>query len=222
MLNRDTKSNFLDSLSISDRGIVKVASSQVPGKLSAVTEQKVKKVLKSLGPKHKELVQRHEQQLELGAKPQDVAKSLLTGLTSGKQSMFLSTAMTLRQAGMFKVAGRDVYEDLDTGEFWKISEDKKNVVRLFKEDEKGIADKRASFFRQIAITFADDKNENLVSKKRESAKELKHFLEDFKNKFGEEPNQDDEDESPFKVVFDFTPEQLKWVKLNYTYFIEEV
>jgi hypothetical protein len=61
-----------------------------------------------------------------------------------KKQMHLVTAMSLRQAGIFKMAGRDVYEDLETGDFWKMSDDKKHVMRLFKEDDKGISDKKAS------------------------------------------------------------------------------
>ncbi|MDD5651384.1 MAG: hypothetical protein PHF86_13375, partial [Candidatus Nanoarchaeia archaeon] len=87
------------------------------------------------------------------------------------------TAMAYRQVGIFKVAGRDVYEDLETGDFWKISEDKKHVMRLFKEDEKGVADKKAS--KEVeAKEFADSSEFTTAFEKAEKhVDELKRAID---------------------------------------------
>lgn len=43
-----------------------------------------------------------------------------------------------RQGTFIKVAGKfDLYQDVNTKDFWKISDDKKSVVRVF-DDENGI------------------------------------------------------------------------------------
>lgn len=53
-----------------------------------------------------------------------------------QSSITLHQARVARRAGKFtKVAGRiDLYQDIDTNDFWKISDDKQNVVRLFTEE----------------------------------------------------------------------------------------
>lgn len=141
---RDTQSNFLDSLTVSKRGIVKVASSQVPGKTD------IKKVLKAFENSPdvpKKVIVLFLQRAELDSNFKKVAKDFFECLNETRKTqdqLALVTAKSLRHAGVFKVAGRDVYEDLETGDFWKISEDKKHVMRLFKEDDKGISDKKAS------------------------------------------------------------------------------
>lgn len=79
--------------------------------------------------------------------PYKCMQSLLEDLNkikSSKNSITVKTAKTFRQIGIFKIAEKDVYQDLETSDFWKISEDGKNVLRLFKELEGGIADKSAS------------------------------------------------------------------------------
>jgi membrane-associated HD superfamily phosphohydrolase len=146
---RDNQSSFFDKITLSKRGNVKVAASQFPGR-EAVTKSDVKKVLKTFEKSpdvSKDTIEQYKQRAELDANPKQVAKDFFTDLSKArkqKKQMNLITAMSYRQAGIFKVAGRDVYEDLETGDFWKISEDKKHVLRLFKEDENGISDKKAS------------------------------------------------------------------------------
>ena len=145
-MQRDTQSKFLDSLSVSKRGLVKVASSQLPGS----SKQDVKKVLKAFEKSPdvpKKVLVLFLQRAELDSDPKKVAQDFFESLNKTRKNMnqlHLVTAMTLRHAGIFKVAGRDVYEDLETGDFWKISDDKKHVLRLFKEDENGISDKKAA------------------------------------------------------------------------------
>jgi hypothetical protein len=48
----------------------------------------------------------------------------------------LHQARIARREGRFvKIAGKhDLYQDVETKNFWKISDDKKNLIRLFKED----------------------------------------------------------------------------------------
>jgi len=140
MLQRE--SEFFKSLSVSKRGIVKIAASVLPGTSQgpAVTGIATKE------PEKKKHVKNLEKALK-GLTGQDVKvkseKDFLDELRK-ESKIELKVAKTLRQAGIFKISGRDVYEDLETGDFWKISEDKQHVVRLFKEDDKGVADKRAS------------------------------------------------------------------------------
>lgn len=141
---RDTESKFLDGLDISRRGIVKTASSQLPG-----DKERVQRMLKSFERSpdvSKDVLGKFQQRAELDLDSKSVEQDFFVELKAmrQKESLHLATAMTLRKAGLFKVAGRDVYEDLETGDFWKISEDKKHVLRLFKEDDIGVADKKAS------------------------------------------------------------------------------
>ena len=63
----------------------------------------------------------------------------LDEVKTSSNTFSIRTAMSLRQCGIFKKAERDVYQNLETGDFWKISEDGKNVVRMFKEID-GVAD----------------------------------------------------------------------------------
>lgn len=141
---RDTQSKFLNDISISKRGIVKVASSQVPRGKEATTKHEVKKVLKTFEKSPdvtKDTLNKYQQRVELDPSPKNVAKDFFNDLGEArkhKKQMHLVTAMSLRQAGIFKIAGRNVYEDLETGDFWKMSEDKKHVLRMFKENN-GIA-----------------------------------------------------------------------------------
>ncbi|MDD5649667.1 MAG: hypothetical protein PHF86_04505 [Candidatus Nanoarchaeia archaeon] len=149
---RDTESHFLNDLIISKRGIVKTAVSQLPGDRERV-EKTLKKFLGCLDlPVN--IVESFLQRVKLDISPSNVNEDffiILKKMRQENENLHLSTAMTLRRTGLFKVAGRDVYEDLDTGDFWKISEDKKHVVRLFKEDDKGISDKRAAKKQQYSI-----------------------------------------------------------------------
>lgn len=55
---------------------------------------------------------------------------------SGQTKITSHQARIARRSGKFtKVAGRiDLYQDIDTNDFWKISDDKQHVVRLFTEE----------------------------------------------------------------------------------------
>jgi len=52
-------------------------------------------------------------------------------------SMTLHQVRVARRSGQFvKVAGKkDLYQEVETNDFWKVSEDQKTVNRLFKENE---------------------------------------------------------------------------------------
>ena len=142
MLNRE--SEFLKNLSVSKRGMVKVAKSMLPGtsegpSLTGSTAPATKKT----NPRH---IKNFEKAIEdlTGRKVKVKSEKDFFDELRKESSIQLKVAKTLRQAGIFKMSGRDVYEDLETGDFWKISEDKQHVMRLFKEDENGIADKKGS------------------------------------------------------------------------------
>jgi len=143
------ESTFFENIMVSKRGIIKIAASQVPGK-EAVSKTDVKKVLKTFEKSpdvSKNTINQYKQRAELDINPKQVAQDFFKDLNKArkqKKQMHLTTAMSLRQTGVFKIAGRDVYEDLETGDFWKISDDKKHVIRMFKENDEGISDKRAS------------------------------------------------------------------------------
>jgi hypothetical protein len=149
-MQRDTQSKFLNDLTVSKRGMVKVASSQVPKGKDATSKHDVKKVLRTFEKSpdvSKKTLTQYQQRNELDPNSKQVAQDFFKDLGDArkhKKQMHLTTAMSLRQVGIFKIAGRDVYEDLETGDFWKISEDKKHVMRLFKENDKGVSDKKAS------------------------------------------------------------------------------
>jgi len=159
-MKRVEQSSFVDSLEISQRGLIKTAASQVPGRIGTTktdveqtfkvtkpdlpinTQMQYKKVLPSLTTDSKTNKQMQESIVS------DWVKEKKRKQRTQVASIAIVEAKTLRQQGIFKIAGRGVYEDLETGDFWKISDDKKSVIRLFKEDEKGISDKRAAVYEQ--------------------------------------------------------------------------
>lgn len=172
-MRRDTESNFLDNLEVSKRGIVKTAASQLPNGKEIVTYsnvmQDIEKVLRAFD-KSPEIthatIDIYKKRASLGDNPKSVAQDFFKELVAqrAKQAqMSLATAMAYRQVGIFKVASRDVYEDLETGDFWKISKDKKHVMRLFKEDDKGVADKKASV-EEIKHASSDKKVNDACNK----------------------------------------------------------
>jgi hypothetical protein len=157
-MKRDTESTFLENISVSKRGIVKTAASMLPdGKEAILTAQDVEKALRAFDKSpdvSKSTLSSFKERAKIDLNPESVVEDffgILVAQRNDMQKMSIMTAMSYRQAGIFKVAGRDVYEDLETGDFWKISEDKKHVMRLFKENEDGISDKRAAKKQQYDI-----------------------------------------------------------------------
>ena len=141
---RSDESKFLENLIVLKRGSIKVASSQLPGK-DAVTKQQVKKVLKTFEKSKdvpKQTLDQYKQRAELDPNSKSVAQDFFNELKKKRsevQKIELTTAKCLRQTGIFKISSKNVYEDVETGDFWKISDDGKNVLRLFKEVD-GVAE----------------------------------------------------------------------------------
>ena len=75
-------------------------------------------------------IQEHKNKLEKGNHPTEVISDFFKGLNEvkAKKTLTIRTAKIFRQAGIFKMADRKVYQDLETGDFWKIQGG--NVVRM--------------------------------------------------------------------------------------------
>ena len=149
MIRREGYSEFIEGMKISKRGsILKVASIKDAKRPGVETKEDAINLLKKFdkSPDIKdEHIDEHKEKIEQGEDPRDTIKQFFKGLPDAKKSkntMTIKTAKLLRQAGMFKMTEKDLYQDLITSDFWKISEDGKNVVRVFKEKD-GIADKSA-------------------------------------------------------------------------------
>ena len=150
-MKREDQSDFLDSLTVSKRGIVKTAASQVPnGRVEVLSQEDVTKALRAFDKcpdVSKDVLSKFKERAKIDLSPKTVVEDFFQEFCASRrelQQLSIITALTLRQNGIFKFSGRDVYEDLETGDFWKISDDKKHVMRLFKEDESGVSDKKAS------------------------------------------------------------------------------
>ena len=141
MIRRDGESDFVNGLLLSKRGNVflKKASKQ-----SAIESKDDAKDLLNKFDKSKDIpddyIKEHHDRLEKGDDHSEVVSDFFKGLNDVKsfKQFTIKTAKLLRQQGIFKKAERDVYQNAETGDFWKISEDKKYVVRMFKEID-GIA-----------------------------------------------------------------------------------
>lgn len=142
MIRRDGDSEFVNNLDVSKRGNIKIASKDEKG---ADTPEEAHNVLKKFDTSPDvpdEHIDEHKKKLDEGQDPKKVMTDFFQGLDEAKEkksSLDIKTAKAFRQTGIFKKADRDVYQDLKTGDFWKISEDKKNVSRLFTENE-GVAE----------------------------------------------------------------------------------
>lgn len=88
-----------------------------------------------------EYIEEHVKRINEGEDVRTVMTDFFKGLQEAKTSknkMSIRTAKLLRQNGIFKRATKDVYQDLDSGDFWKLSEDKKSIVRVVKENNEGM------------------------------------------------------------------------------------
>jgi len=147
-MRREGQSDFVDGLTVSKRGTVRIAS-VVKKAQGAETEGDAHNVLDKFDKSEDvpdEYIQEHKKRIDDGDDHKEVLSDFFKGLQKAKgakQNLTIKTAKLLRQNGVFKLAGRGVYEDLQTGDFWKLSEDHKTVVRMFKENENGTADKVA-------------------------------------------------------------------------------
>jgi hypothetical protein len=163
VIRRDGKSDFVDSLIVGKRGtILKVAgtikgpgipdgtgpmrntpgcpfSEEKQGDFGADTKPEAENVLNKFD-KSQDIPDKYIKifikRLDDGDDPKTVMTDFFKGLQEAKKSknkMTIRTAKLFRQSGIFKIAEVDVYQDLSSGEFWKICDDGKSVARMFKE-----------------------------------------------------------------------------------------
>jgi hypothetical protein len=148
MIRRHDQSDFLTNLEIAKRGTVKVASLMLLRSKDAITHkdaQKILNVFEKCNDISKTIIEQYKKRAQLSDKPDEIIKDFFITIKNARiktQQMSLNTAKALRQNGIFKFASRDVYEDLDTGDFWKMTNDRKKIIRMFKENEEGISDKQ--------------------------------------------------------------------------------
>lgn len=169
MIQREGQSDFVDSLQIGKRGTILKTAGTIGGPgvpdgtgpmkdspqcpfseekqddAGVDTPAEAKIVLKKFDKSPdvpNEYIDEHVKRITDGEDAKTVITDFFKSLQQAKESksqLSIKTAKSLRQCGIFKKAERDVYQDAETGDFWKISEDGKNVVRMFKEIE-GVAD----------------------------------------------------------------------------------
>lgn len=113
-----------------------IQGEQPKSKLNLRKDQ-VKNIMIDLKPKVKPAyLNEHLRKLPSAKDPNAAMDAFFTGLDRTK-IISMRQAMSLRRSGMFKKATKEVYQELKTGDFWKISDDGKTVVRLFQEDKAG-------------------------------------------------------------------------------------
>ena len=146
-IKREGLSDFLDNLVIEDTGEVRIANTTgnfgLYDDIHTVKQaQSFIEKIKKCAAVEKGILESHLQQLQKGTSPHAVVQSVAGHLDRVKQAekISLKIAKTFRQIGMFKIAEKKVYQDLETGDFWKISDDGRSVLRLFKEQD-NITDK---------------------------------------------------------------------------------
>ena len=145
---RDGESDFVNNIKVSKRGnITKTASTIIKAKdgAGADTKAEAENVLKKFDKSpdiEDSYINEHVKRIENGEDPKIVMKDFFKGLQKAKESsntLSIRTAKLYRQHGIFKIAERNVYQDLESGDYWKISDDKKGVMRMFQEVD-GIAE----------------------------------------------------------------------------------
>jgi hypothetical protein len=147
MFDRGEKSSFVDNLIIGKRGTIVGTKRTAAG---VETKDDAMNVLKKFDKSEdipNDYIKEHTDRLENDEDPKEVVSDFFQSLHENKKDankITIHTAHMLRKAGMFKRADKDVYQDTKTSDFWKISDDKKHVMRVFKEIEGGIADRSAS------------------------------------------------------------------------------
>jgi len=158
MIRREGQSDFVDGLVIGKRGTILKTAGKIKGpgipdgtgpmkdspacpffeEKQIESEEDMKNVLNKFDKSPDipdDYIEEHHDKLEKGKDPKEVAGDFFTGLhevKKTKKQLSIRTAKLFRQHGIFKKADKNVYQDLKTGDFWKISEDGKNVVRMFK------------------------------------------------------------------------------------------
>lgn len=152
MIRREGQSKFVEDLEVSKRGNILKSAAVKKEKdgteIGADTPEEAKNVLHKFDSSPdvpNDYINKHVKRIDDGENAKKVMSDFFTGLDEAKEDKEASneksirTAKTLRQCGIWKKAERDVYQNADTGDFWKISEDGKKVVRMFKEVD-GVAE----------------------------------------------------------------------------------
>lgn len=66
--------------------------------------------------------------------------SSLKKMLQTKKSLSLSTARIARRSGFLKRATDDLYQNIETGDFWKINEANNTIERIVKLNDKGFVE----------------------------------------------------------------------------------
>ena len=146
MIRRDGESDFINSLSINENNEIKIVNRSKNVSTDLFTKQQACDIIKKISKNTviaKEILDEQFKRLQNDSSPHNVFKDLSGEFKKIKNAneIPIRTAKLFRQIGIFKVAQKQVYQDLETGDFWKISEDGKSVLRMFKELNDGVADK---------------------------------------------------------------------------------
>lgn len=137
---RDGESIFFNELRLGKRGNILETAKKKPG---VDTKDEAHNVLNKFDKSPdipQEHIDEHKERLDKGHEPKEVMKDFFQGLQKAKEKgaksgLTIKTAKLFRQCGVFKKAEKDVYQDTQTGDFWKISDDGKHIMRMFKEND---------------------------------------------------------------------------------------
>lgn len=143
MIRRDGNSEFFDNLEITKRKNVFVKTASATTNKKIITKEKALKILnafKKNTKSSKNIVEMYIKRLD-SQQPGKVLEDFFNKLKDMKKAqneLTIKEAKFYRQNGFFKKARADVYQDVETGDFWVISQDNKSVTRMFKEND-GVA-----------------------------------------------------------------------------------
>ena len=146
MVRREGESDFINNLDFDENGEIKIISKKNNILVGQFTKEQACNLIKKIAKNTviaKEVLDEHFKRLQNDVSPHNVFKELASEFKQIKNasSIPIKTAKLFRQIGIFKYAEKKVYQDLETGDFWKISDDGKSVLRMFKELNDGAADK---------------------------------------------------------------------------------
>jgi hypothetical protein len=146
---------------------------------SAPSAKKVLRKFKKSPDIPREYIREHEKKLTKGERPKNVVQDFFEGLQEVKKEgkLQIITAKLFRQHGIFKVAEKSVYQDLKTGDFWKISDDKKSVMRMFKEID-GVSDRasdRHSVLQKLALSSVEKTLDDVYKKEKKQIEKDKEW-----------------------------------------------
>jgi len=147
MVRREGQSDFLDKLHIDDEGEIQIFEDNKSILTGNFTKEQACAVIRKIA-RHDiiagDTLDAEIRRIQSGESHFHVFDGIATQFNNVKgatDKLPIKTAKLFRQLGIFKFAEKQVYQDLETGDFWKISEDGKTVLRMFNELEDGVADK---------------------------------------------------------------------------------